>query len=263
MNIKEFLKNPVGKGAVIPGKNTLLADLDKRYKALLERKEFEFNIYRKKDCFFFHFLIMTEDPERENDYDVVIGFYPTKTQKFDTVITRYDIKIFSNSPSFIYTYAYVAKQNKLLIVDFYNKFDVNVLKKPPVSRNPGKIMGYEKSVYYACKYLVEHENLLNKAYAKNHSDSNYRKLIKEVRRDSVILQEIKTAKAIKQAKKYETRKQDKIEKSKINHIGKSKRLQSSVNYINKINNKNKGGKITHVGKSKKTKSSVNVIKKKR
>ena len=144
MNIKEFLKNPVGKGEVIPGKNTLLADLDKRYRALLERKEFEFNIYRKKDCFFFHFLIMTEDPERENDYDVVIGFYPTKTQKFDTVITRYDIKIFSNSPSFIYTYAYVAKQNKLLIVDFYNKFDVNVLKKPPVSRNTGKIMGYEK-----------------------------------------------------------------------------------------------------------------------
>ena len=35
MNIKEFLKNPVGKGAVIPGKNTLLADLDKRYSCLL------------------------------------------------------------------------------------------------------------------------------------------------------------------------------------------------------------------------------------
>ena len=256
MNIKEFLKNPVGKGAVIPGKNTLLADL-------LERKEFEINIYRKKDCFFFHFLIMTEDPERENDYDVVIGFYPTKTQKLDTVITRYDIKIFSNSPSFIYTYAFVAKQNKLLIVDFYNKFNVNVLKKPPVSRNPGKIMGYEKSIYYACKYLVEHENLLNKSYVKNHSDSNYKKLIKEVRKDSVILQEIKTAKAVKQAKKYETKKQDKIEKSKINHIGKSKKTQSSVNYINKTNNRNKGGKITHVGKSKKTKSSVNVIKKKR
>lgn len=262
MNINDFLKNPVGKGAVIPGKNFLLQNLDSRYKQLMDRHEFEVNIYKKKDKFFFHFIIMTEDPDRENTYDVVVGFYPTTTQKLDTSIKRYDIKLFSNSPSFIYTYAYVAKENKMLIVDFYNKFDVNVLKKPPVSRNPGKTMGYEKSIYYACKYLVEHNNMLNKNYLKTHADSNYKKLIREVRKDSVILQEIKTAKAIKQAKKHESKKQDKIEKAKITNIGKSNKTKSNVNYIKKSKGNNRG-KINHVGKSKKTKSSVNVIKKKR
>jgi len=262
MNIDEFLKNPVGKGAVIPGKNSLLKDLDNRYTQLINRHEFEINIYKKKDKFFFHFIIMTEDPDRENTYDVIIGFYPTKTtQKLDTTVKRYDIKLFSNSPSFIYTYAYVAKENKMLIVDFYNKFDVNVLKKPPVSRNPGRIMGYEKSIYYACKYLIEHSELMNKNYLKRHSDSNYKKLIREIRKDSVILQEIKTAKAVKQAKKNETKKQDKIEKSKMNHIGKSNKTKSGVNYIKKTKANNRG-KINHIGKSKKTKSSVNVIKKK-
>lgn len=262
MNINEFLKNPVGKGAVIPGKNFLLENLNRRYKQLMERHEFEVNIYKKKDKFFFHFLIMTEDPERENTYDVVIGFYPNKIQKLDTTIKQYDIKLFSNSPSFIYTYAYVAKENKMLIVDFYNKFDVNVLKKPPVSRNPGKTMGYEKSIYFACKYLTEHSDKLNKNYLKTHADSNYKKLIREVRKDSVILQEIKTAKAVKQAKKYETKKQNMIEKSKINNIGKNKKTKSAVNYISKTKGNNRG-KINHIGKSKKTKSSVNVIKKKR
>ena len=123
-------------------------------------------------------------------------------------------------------------------------------------------MGYEKSIYFACKYLTEHSDKLNKNYLKTHADSNYKKLIREVRKDSVILQEIKTAKAVKQAKKYETKKQNTIEKSKINNIGKNKKTKSAVNYITKTKGNNRG-KINHIGKSKKTKSSVNVIKKKR
>ena len=36
MNIKQYLDNPMGKGAIIPGKQMILEDLNKRYNKLIK-----------------------------------------------------------------------------------------------------------------------------------------------------------------------------------------------------------------------------------
>ena len=44
MKIDEFLKNPVGKGTIIPGKEQLLTNLDYRLEVLQKYKEITMNI---------------------------------------------------------------------------------------------------------------------------------------------------------------------------------------------------------------------------
>lgn len=259
MNIKEFLNNPTGKGSVIPGKGAILDDLDRRYKSLLTRGDFEVKVYKNKNNIYYHIIIKTEDTERENDYDIVLEFIPNKQNKNDSTVKNFDIKFFSNCPSFVYTYAYVANLNKLLITSLSNKYDKKILKYPPVSRNPHLMMGYEKSIYFACKFLMENNMLIN-AYIDSHIDKNFSNLNKSIRKDNVILEEIQRAKAKKKVKKEDDKKlQRNIQP--IKHIGKSQKTKSGVNYIKPSSKNTKNGKITHVGKSKKSKSSVNKIKK--
>ena len=47
MKIDEFLKNPMGKGAIIPGRDSLLQVLDYRLELMHKNKEVVMNIYTK------------------------------------------------------------------------------------------------------------------------------------------------------------------------------------------------------------------------
>ena len=64
-------------------------------------------------------------------------------------------KFFSNSPSFIFTYAYVFNQKSILVDKFKQKLPNQCLTQPPVIRNPIESLGYEKSIYIAGKYLMD------------------------------------------------------------------------------------------------------------
>ena len=39
MNIRQYLDNPMGKGAIIPGKQMIVDDFNKRYKSLTSNKK--------------------------------------------------------------------------------------------------------------------------------------------------------------------------------------------------------------------------------
>ena len=54
MKIDEFLRNPVGKGAIIPGRDMLLTNLDYRMQLLEKHKKIEMNIYTNKDDVYYH-----------------------------------------------------------------------------------------------------------------------------------------------------------------------------------------------------------------
>ena len=156
MKIDEFLKNPLGKGAIIPGREDLLRGLDYRLQVMQKHKTIEMNIYTLKKDVYYHLIIPTENKDRENSYDIVIKFKRTeKSDDADQTYRQYQIEFFSNCPSFTYGYAYVANINGYLIKEFANKYEPQVLKYPPVSKNPGLTFGYEKSIYFACKYIME------------------------------------------------------------------------------------------------------------
>jgi hypothetical protein len=55
----------------------------------------------------------------------------------------------------MYTYAYVYKKEDYLINVLYDKLDPEYIDVPPEKTNPKLNTGYDKSIYFACKYLID------------------------------------------------------------------------------------------------------------
>lgn len=220
MKIDEFLKNPMGKGAIIPGKEDLLRGLDYRFKLMKENKNIEMKIYTLHNNVFYHIIIPTENRERNNSYDVIIKFVETdKSDKFDQTYRQYQIEFFSNCPSFTYGYAYVANINGYLVKELTNKYEPQVLKYPPVSKNPGLIFGYEKSIYFACKYIMDDKIIMSKSYVDSHAEELTQDVINSIRHMNVIEEEYKRAdKVMREEKKKNKVKVDKKTKVKRDEV---------------------------------------------
>lgn len=221
-NIADFLNNPSGKGSsIIMNREQIRSFLDAKYKALIAKHgDFKVHTYHHKDSYFYHIIIPSET-ERKNTYDVVIQFVngDGKTEDFsnDLFLNNYYIKLFSNCPSFTYTYAYVYNENGCMVDQLQTKFSDDVLTNAPTTRNPGEIASYEKSTYYACKFLKEHKIMLGKHYVLTHGKKGITELIKSVRNTDEIEMEIARENsrldAIK-AKKKKNKPQAKIERER-------------------------------------------------
>lgn len=202
-NIKDFIDNPMGKGSTaITNRQLIKDDLNKRYKKILKTKKIDLNIYKDNDEYYFHFKIPSES-ERNNTYDVVLNFVMDDEDfKFDNFLNRYYLKFFSNCPSFIFTYAYAFNLYGMFIEHLENKYDKKVLEDDPVIRNPGEIINYEKSIYFACTYIMENKKYLNKmilnTIAKPFNKNEFNKLIRNY--DTISLEIKKEDNKVKEEK---------------------------------------------------------------
>lgn len=248
--IFEYLENPMGKGSTaISNRKLIKDDLDNRLEKLLEKhKDFKKYFYHDAHDFFVHIIIPSESKERNNTYDVVIQFIPMDSGvSLDVNLNRYAINVFSNCPSFTYTYAYVYHDNNLIIDFLKNKYKSIVLQDNPVIKNPGEVINFEKSIYFACKYLEKNKHLLNKITWASHSKRiNRDSFSKTIRNTDTIEIEIKKEqnRIAKEKKKIE---EDRLKK--INKAGTSK-LRSTVNVItgSKVSKQRNDHKITPVTK---------------
>lgn len=250
--LKEYLDNPMGKGSTaISNRNLIRENLDVRYKKLLkDNKDFKHTVYVEGHDYYFHFLIPSES-ERENTYDVIIHLTEGDDDlKYDNFLYRYKVKFFSNCPSFTYTYAHVAFKYDRLINFLSKKYDKEVIKSAPVVRNPGEILNYEKSVYFACKYLIDNPSLLNKMNLKPIAIKLKREELKaKVRSDAKIEYEIKKENARLSKLKQEQNKSNKSEAT-----NKSNKINGSTKIGDKKPIGNTAKKITPKAKIKPTKS---------
>ena len=120
--------------------------------------------------FFFKF------PSGENDkyptaimYDIVLEFNPPKNEKnlkHISELTPYEILMFSNSPSFIFTFDYVIKHTYGFphCIGF-NHLSKVAISKAPEMRNTLQIMTLEKSTWMCFFHLV-HNGYMNKEMCK-------------------------------------------------------------------------------------------------
>lgn len=251
MKIDEFIKNAGNRGAIIPGKEVLLTNLDYRMQLLEKNKNITLNIYPDRDIVYYHFLIPSENIERNIEYDVVIKFKPDdKNAKYDGSYRQYNIEFFSNCPSFTYGYAYVANLNGYLIKELANRYESAILKYPPVSRNPGLVFSYEKSIYFACKYLLNDKHLMSKSYVDSYGKKLTPEVLKSIRHMNIIEEEYKRADKVR--KEEERRKKLKLNKKDVNKTN---------DYVKKINNTN--ASVNHIKKTKARKSAIKKIQPKK
>lgn len=156
--LTSFLNNPTGdSGSASQGRKLVFEDLENRFTALRRAKKvFKHSIYKVGEDIF----IKVEVPSETIDdfgYDVVIKF--KDVQKSSTSIVSNNIQVFSNSPSFVYSYAYTFNMFQLLIPELASKFDKQVLADLPKVRNPDAITFYEKTITMAMMYIRDNDLL--------------------------------------------------------------------------------------------------------
>lgn len=229
--LSEYLDNPMGKGSTaISNRKLIKDDLDNRLDKLLEKhKDFKKHFYHDAHNFYVHIIIPSESKERENTYDVVIQFTPLDSSvEQDTDLNRYAINVFSNCPSFTYTYAYVYNDYGLIIDFLKNKYTSVVLTDNPVIKNPGEVINFEKSIYFACKYLEKNKSYLKKlSWVGKSSRLNISAFSKTIRSTDKIELEIKKEQSRIATEKKQIQEE---ERKKLENLGKS-RIRSTIDTI--------------------------------
>lgn len=213
ITISEYMVNPGGKGSsVIPNRQLIIDDLKARYYKLKKDRPFDMDIYKVGNDYFFHILVPSEDPETDIKYDVVVQFTMAGEDfKNELLLKRYYLKLFSNSPSFVYSYAYVYHKNGILTDYMEKKFKDIELKSSPDIRNPREVISFEKTTYFACLHLTESVGLLNKMYLDGHlKGTKITPLVKNVRTIDAMLLKIKKAKQKKSKAKEKQKRLDSI-----------------------------------------------------
>lgn len=156
MTLNKYISNPTGKGSAYVAKRSAIKDgLNLTYIKLLRESRRQFYaqpyIYGNGDVLYYVKVPSEFYKENKISYDVLFLI------KYDKQLERKNRQIFmySNSPSFIFTYCYVYNKHGLLIDKLLDKFPREALTMPPDVRNPIQSLGFEKSTYIAAKYLID------------------------------------------------------------------------------------------------------------
>lgn len=167
MTFEQYISNPLGKGsALVPAAQREL--MRARYKVkfdnilLREKGKMDYRLfYNSKDNTYWIYVKVPSEIVKEFYYDTVIKFYADENVKGGgNDLFKYNVKFFSNDPSFVYTYAYVFNQNQLFIEELVSKMSKEALLQPPTQKNPSNSVGYVKSLYFV--YLLMQNRNLNK-----------------------------------------------------------------------------------------------------
>lgn len=152
MTITEYLQNPYGKGSAISGVTQQKEDMARQFQQLATK--FACKIYKYRDEAIFHVIVPSRD--RPNvSYDVLLETKMGDMTSSQINVNDVNVKVFSNCPSFIFTYAHAFREKNMTIPWLDNKYRVEVKKKNASSKNEYGIIGMERSLYLACMYLVK------------------------------------------------------------------------------------------------------------
>jgi hypothetical protein len=155
ISIRQYIDNPYRGSAFLASRKAIKSGLNLTFIKLLNTYRTQFfavpYIYINGDILF-HIRVPSED-FRSNKlyYDVLFKIENDPTQRY----SMRNVRMFSNSPSFIFTYAYVYYHDDLVIDEFASKLPMQALTQPPVIRNPVESLGYEKTTYIAARYLLD------------------------------------------------------------------------------------------------------------
>jgi hypothetical protein len=155
MDILQYVTNPMGKGASILNNTEIKNSLNNQFELIKDRIKYIW--YDRGNSYICHIMIPSKSLT-ELKYDVILDFDKSSLTNNDTSINNAIMKVFSNCPSFVFTYAYAFNKQNGLCDWLKNKYNKKVLDKEPVERNRYNIISYEKSIYLACKFILSNSN---------------------------------------------------------------------------------------------------------
>lgn len=229
--LSKYASNPTGKGsAYVANRSAIKQGLNMTFIKLLRehRKVFVAMPYTYPNGDLLYWVKVPSEFYNDNKitYDVLFLI------EYDKNVERKNrtMRVYSNSPSFIFTYAYVYNKHDLLIPQLKSKLPVQALTTPPEVRNPIQSFGYEKSTYIATMYLLDGKCLTDEyvnRYARNINSMNEPQVLSRVANPDTLL-------AIYQHAQYERRKTHRKEKTAQQNADAAKRKKEYIESQKKV-----------------------------
>lgn len=214
MTFEDYILNPMQKqGKVFNA--TMREAMRNSYKAkfdnVLLREAGKIDYYKfrdKKNNIYYILIKVPSEIVPDFYYDVVLKFFAgSDVEDAGRTLNRYNMQVYSNDPSFNFTYAYVFKQNNLVIKELEPKLAKLSRTKAPTETNPDEQIGYVKSLYFAYLYMKQ-RGLFNAtigwADAESYSKSRLLELVQSA--------DTKIEERIREGKKVDTRKKVQVSK---------------------------------------------------
>lgn len=178
----EFLSSPFGVSDI--NVKNIAIQYEEKYKKLMQsaRKIYCENWTESDGMYMIHMKIPSESQDGLY-YDVVVQFFTDDGQLAkQNNLERYYIQFFSNTPSFIYKYAALYKVHGYLIDTLYEKMDPEYSNILPDKANPNYKLEYDKSIYYACRFLQDNNyNILRKTNITLYKKVNMVKFLRSIK----------------------------------------------------------------------------------
>lgn len=225
--------HPFGVGSSIMNFKPKIDELKNKYFEKISKDILVSCIYNKnKERYTFFFKIPSEGNDKYPSaimYDVVLEFEgkSPKTDVNASDIRNYDIRIFSNSPGYVFTFSYVIKHkyNALAKCIPANLLSMVALKKAPEIKNQVQLMTIEKTTWWALFHLDHNGFLIKETIGTILSKENEYHFIKKIMSQPAKLKEINDQKNVIREEKLQ-------EKSKKN-ITSAKKSYSSIPVANR------------------------------
>ena len=255
--IAEYLQNPYGKGANIAPNAVIKSDLMEQYYRLSSKMTCDW--YRPAKNTLVAHLTLPSRTKRGIHYDIVFEFDITGIDEASvTTMASVPCKVFSNCPSFSYTYANVFDGKKQLCRWLKDKYEKTIFKKDPVVRNPNEIIGYERSIFIAGLYIqrlgiqARLRPLLIRA-----SNRNFHLIAREIQEQNDLERRYAAAQPVETPKERPMTRPTPAKSTQPAYPTKKKNVVSKVSTTKTIKSASKPvsviGKIKSIGKTKKIK----------
>lgn len=170
--IQSFIANPFGtKGLSAPVLRAKMEKIGIKYRAILNLHHgaFKYNVFKVGDSVIINVKVPSESVTGAY-YDVAVEFLDVASSS-KSLLTR-NIRLFSNSFTFVYKYAYLFNKQGMVIPYYKSKLPPECFTNEPEKRNPDGILEYEKSILFAMLFIRDSQLYLFENYSKHRIVSN-------------------------------------------------------------------------------------------
>lgn len=241
MSFNQYIQNPMGiANSVISNREMYRQLYTQKLDKIMVREagrtnKMEYHLYKDGKRYIAYLKIPSEVVP-EFYYDVLIEFTEPKGKKDDKKLKKiltgnnlddYDVRFYSNDPSFVFTFAHAFVKNGIFFEDFADKMSKRAIKERAVEKNPKNIVGYVKSLYFA--YLImNRKGLFNKL--KYLEVYNKNAIMKKVMHADKKIDE--RTKAAQDLSKKNKRQKEQNKRNRADHL--EKELPTGIGKVNTI-----------------------------
>ena len=244
MTFDDYIKNPMGKKNAVFSNMQMYRNMYKQkldHILLREAGSISFFLYKNGADYLVHIKIPSEVVPKLY-YDTVVEFSTINPiTRMKTDLKEYDVKFYSNDPSFCFTFAHAFRKHNMFIEMLKPKMSKLALNNVAKERNAGDNVGYVKSIFFL--YLIMNSRGL---FDKKVFDAYTKSFNKKYFIDSIEHADIKIQQRIEEGNRIQKEKRAKKQQTQTvkrepndNVISKKENVKQPIKAVTKTKTTNK------------------------